>query len=103
MNDDPIRVAVVAPVHNRKAITLQCLKSLYRSNTNGIELDVVIVDDGSTDGTGDAIREQYPSVDVVEGDGNLWFTEGTNVGVRKALEREPKYVLLINDDQVFDP
>jgi hypothetical protein len=32
----------------------------------------------------------------------LWFTEGTNVGVRAALKHNPKYVLLINDDQVFD-
>jgi GT2 family glycosyltransferase len=102
MNQDPIGVAVVAPVHNRKAITLQCLKSLFRSRTEGIDLAVVIVDDGSTDGTGEAIREQFPSVEVIEGDGNLWYTEGTNVGIRRALELDPQYILLINDDQVFD-
>ncbi len=68
----------------------------------GLSIGVVIVDDGSTDGTGDAIREQFPSVDVVQGDGTLWFTEGTNVGVRRALEKDPKYILQINDDQVFN-
>src|SRR6266478_5411898 len=102
MSEDPIRVEIVAPVHNRKAITLQCLKSLSRIDKRGLDVHTVIVDDGSTDGTGDAIRNQYPEVDVIDGDGNLWFTEGTNLGIRRALMSDPKYVLLINDDQVFD-
>ncbi len=93
---------IVAPVHNRKAITLQCLKSISRLNRPGFDIHTVIVDDGSTDGTSEAIREQFPDVEVVPGDGNLWFTEGTNVGVRAALKHNPKYVLMINDDQVFD-
>lgn len=96
------RVEIVAPVHNRKQITLQCLRSIGRLRTDGFDIYTVIVDDGSTDGTSEAIREQFPDVEVVRGDGNLWFTEGTNVGVRAALKHSPKYVLMINDDQVFD-
>lgn len=102
MTQEIIRVEIVAPVHNRKELTLLCLKSLSRINSSGLDVGVVIVDDGSTDGTSDAIREYFPKVDIVSGDGNLWFTEGTNVGVRRALERNPKYILLMNDDQVFD-
>ncbi|CAN5768619.1 N/A [soil metagenome] len=102
MNHGPIHVEIVTPVHNRKPVTLKCLKSLTRINRDGLRVGIIIVDDGSTDGTGSAIREQYPDVDVIKGGGNLWFTEGTNVGVRRALERNPKYVLMINDDQVFD-
>ena len=102
MTQGLIRVEIVAPVHNRKALTLLCLQSLLRINSNGLDVGIVIVDDGSTDGTSDAIREQFPDVDIVNGDGELWFTEGTNVGVRRALERDPKYILLMNDDQVFD-
>jgi len=102
MTQGPIRVEIVAPVHNRKALTLLCLQSLSRINSTGLDVGIVIVDDGSTDGTSDAIREQFPGVDIVTGDGNLWFTEGTNAGVRRALERDPKYILLMNDDQVFD-
>lgn len=99
---EPIRVEIVTPVHNRRKITLQCLQSISRLKADGLSIGVVIVDDGSTDGTGNAIREQFPDVDVVQGDGTLWFTEGTNVGVRRALEKDPKYILQINDDQVFD-
>jgi GT2 family glycosyltransferase len=103
MTLDRIRVAIVAPVHNRRELTLQCLKSLSRLNSDGLEIVTIIVDDGSTDGTADSIRAEFPDVRIVAGNGELWFTEGTNVGVRASMEYEPKYVLMINDDQVFDP
>lgn len=102
MSGQPIHVEIVTPVHNRREITLQCLKSISRLNSEGLSIGVVVVDDGSTDGTGDAIRRDFPEVDVMHGDGSLWFTEGTNVAVRRALEKGPKYILQINDDQVFD-
>lgn len=102
MSGELIRIEVVAAVHNRKEITLLCLKSLSRIDSSGLDVHCVIVDDGSTDGTSDAIRSQFPDVEVVQGDGTLWYTEGTNVAIRAALEHNPKYLLLINDDQVFD-
>ncbi len=96
------RVEIVAPVHNRREITLQCLRSLERIETRGLDVHIVIVDDGSTDGTGEAIKKEFPKVEIIKGDGSLWFTEGTNVGVRTALKHNPDYVLMMNDDQVFD-
>lgn len=102
MSNSPIRVEVVTPVHNRREITLQCLKSLSRIDAEGLDIHAIIVDDGSTDGTSEAIRKKFPDVEIVPGNGDLWFTEGTNVGVRAALKHDPKYILMINDDQVFD-
>jgi GT2 family glycosyltransferase len=99
---DNLRVAVVTAVHNRRELTLQCLKSLSRINSDGLDVSVIVVDDGSTDGTSEAIAREFPDVKVVPGSGDLWFTEGTNVGVRAALLNDPKYVLMMNDDQVFD-
>src|SRR4030095_9622354 len=102
MSSQLISVAVAVPVHNRRELTLRCLRSLSRIESEGLDIRVIVVDDGSTDGTGEAIRQQFPDVEVVHGDGQLWFTEGTNVGVRTALKNNPDYVLMINDDQVFD-
>src|SRR4051794_31461687 len=62
-------VAIVAPVHNRKNITLQCLRSISRLNSEGLDISVVIVDDGSTDGSSAEINSEFPTVDVVKGDG----------------------------------
>ena len=100
--NNSIRIEIVAPVHNRREITLQCLRSIARLDRDGLDIHTVIVDDGSSDGTGEAIAFRFPDVEVVRGDGNLWFTEATNVGVRAALRHNPDFVLMINDDQIFD-
>jgi GT2 family glycosyltransferase len=97
-----LRVAVVTAVHDRRELTLQCLKSLSRIHSDGLDVSVIVVDDGSTDGTSEAIAREFPDVKIVPGSGDLWFTEGTNVGLRAALLDEPEYVLMMNDDQVFD-
>lgn len=96
------RIEIVFPCHNRRQLTTQCLRSLTRIDRTGLDVHIVVVDDGSTDGTADAIRAEFPETEVIAGDGSLWFTEGTNVGIRAALKYAPDYVLLINDDQVFD-
>ena len=84
MNEKKIRVEIVTPVYNRRDITLQCLKSLSRLNCEGLQIHTIIVDDGSTDGTSEAIKKDFPEVEIIKGDGNLWFSEGTNVGIRAA-------------------
>jgi len=98
----PIRVAVVTPVFNRRELTLQCLRSLSRMDRTGLDVKVVVVDDGSTDGTSQAVSEAFPDVTLVSGTGDLWYTAGTNLGIHKALKCEPDYVLCINDDSIFD-
>ena len=97
-----MRIEIVFPCHNRREITLQCLRSLARIDKTGLDVHIVVVDDGSTDGTSDAIRGEFPETEIVAGDGNLWFTAGTNRGIEAALKHEPDYVLCINDDEIFD-
>ena len=102
MNKNIIHVEIVSPVHNRREITLQCLRSLARINRRHLKVHIIIIDDGSTDGTSEAIETHFPEVEVIRGDGNLWFTAGSNLGFERALTYHPDYILLINDDTVFD-
>lgn len=97
-----IHVEIVTPVFNRRDITLQCLRSLARIDAENLRVHTIVVDDGSTDGTSDAIKREFPAVEIVTGDGNLWYAGGSNKGIERALEKQPDYVLLINNDTVFD-
>jgi len=96
------KVVVVTPVFNRREETLQCLKSLKRSNLDNICVHVIVVDDGSTDGTSKAIDEHFPDCEIIKGNGSLWYTAGTNVGIEKALTYDPDYILAVNNDSIFD-
>jgi GT2 family glycosyltransferase len=89
-------IYIVIPVHNRKEKTESCLKCLSRqSYTNSC---IIVIDDGSTDGTSEMINKQFPDVVVLKGDGNLWWTEATNRGCKYAMEKGAKLVLTLNDD-----
>lgn len=98
-----VRIEVVTPVHNRKELTLRCLESLGQADLSSIDVHIIVVDDGSTDGTAEALVESFPDVTVIPGDGTLWYTAGTNVGLAAAMKREPDFVLAINNDCEFDP
>jgi GT2 family glycosyltransferase len=98
-------ITIVIPVHNRLSFTRQCLQCLAAQTYPNVR--VVVVDDGSTDGTGAMIAAEFPEVVVLRGDGNLWWTEATNWGVRYALQHrtpdETDFVLTLNDDTRVGP
>lgn len=97
-----IKVEIVTPVHNRRVETLQFLRSLKRCDSSGMELHIIVVDDGSTDGTAEAVSAKFPDVEIIHGDGNLWYTAGANRGIEAALRHDPDYILSVNNDSIFD-
>lgn len=100
-NNDPRLVYIVILTWNGKQNTLDCLLSLesvWSEHTRGI-----VVDNGSSDGTAEAVRANYPELIVLRNEENLGFTGGNNVGMRDALNRGADYILLLNNDTIVDP
>ena len=100
-NNMPL-VSIVIPVYNRKSITLKCLENLKTIECEGFTTLVIVVDDGSTDGTYSAIKDQYPDTIIIHGDGSLWWAGAVNLGVKYALQLNSKFVLTLNDDTTFE-
>jgi len=95
------RIAVVVLTWNGRENTMACLASLER--TEGCSLDVIVTDNGSTDGTVPAVRAAHPAVTVIENGRNLGFAGGNNVGIELALQRGAEAVLVLNNDTTVEP
>jgi GT2 family glycosyltransferase len=95
------RVCVVVLNWNRPTDTLECLTSLAQQTYPNCE--VIVIDNGSTDGSAAAIQAAFPDVTVLVNATNLGFGEGNNVGLKCALERGADYLLLLNNDTIVDP
>lgn len=92
------RLAVVVLTWNGRDDTIACLDSL-RGQTQADDA-VIVCDNGSTDGTLDAIAARHPQVRVLANGANLGFAGGNNPGLRHALERGFRWVLLLNNDTI---
>jgi GT2 family glycosyltransferase len=97
----PGTVALVVLSWNRREDTLACLRSL--AGVEAPELATILVDNASSDGTVEAVRAGFPEVEVLVNDANLGFAEGNNVGIRRALELQAEWVLILNNDVEVDP
>lgn len=93
-------IFVIIPVHNRKPLTKNCLLSLAKQNNKNFR--VIVVDDGSTDGTSEMIAGEFSEVALLHGDGNLWWTGAMNAGLQYVLSvcKSNDHVLALNDDLI---
>lgn len=83
-------LSVVIPSHDTRELTLRCLESLNRS-----DLEILLIDDGSRDGTAEAVAARFPSVQVLRNESAAGFTRAANRGLQAA---QGDVLLLLNSD-----
>lgn len=88
---------ILIPVHNRAALTLACIACLRRTGVMQWA-QVLVVDDGSTDGTAAQLRATAPEVRVLHGDGSLWWGGAMRMGMKYACQQGAQYLIWLNDD-----
>jgi glycosyltransferase involved in cell wall biosynthesis len=95
-------VYIIIPVHNRRNLTLTCLENLKQTKSL-YRYSVVIVDDGSTDGTSTAIHKLYPDLTILAGNGDLWWTGAIAQGMQYAYDQGAEFIIWLNDDCELAP
>lgn len=94
-------IAVLMTCYNRKDKTLKSLDSLFQQLA---EIDVFLVDDGCTDGTGEVVVQHFPQVNIIQGTGNLFWNGGMHLAWITAASRcEYDHYLWLNDDTLLYP
>ena len=94
------KVYIILLNWNSGEITKECINSLLRIDYFNYE--IIVVDNGSTDGSLQALKCLFPDVIFIENDKNLGFTGGNNVGMQFALGHEADYVLILNNDTIVE-
>lgn len=95
------RICAIVLNWNGKKDTIECLESLSRCTYP--KLVPIVVDNGSTDGSVEAIRQVFPATPIFEMEENLGFAGGNNVGIRWALGKTFDWIFLLNNDAVAAP
>jgi GT2 family glycosyltransferase len=88
---------------NRRDDTLACLAALDRQVTGEALHRILLVDNGSSDGSADAARRVFAGVDVLELDRNVGYAAGVNAGLRRAMRDGADWTMLVNNDTVARP
>jgi len=98
-------LAALLTVHNRKAKTLACLNALFRQQglPQDVNMQVLLVDDGCTDGTTQAIQSQFPTVRILPGTGDLFWCGGMRLAFGAAMRDGFDFYLWLNDDTILFP
>jgi GT2 family glycosyltransferase len=95
------RVVIIVLTWRSYDVTKDCLNSLRKLDYSNFE--VVLVDNGSADGSGERLASEFPEVRLIKNEKNLGFPAGNNVAIRYALERNATYLLLLNNDTLAAP
>jgi len=90
-------VSVVIPTHNRKEMLIRLIKSI--KNNTYKKLEIIVVDDASTDGTFEEVKKNFSDVKIIRNEENLLLAASRNIGINNS---KGEYIFLIDDDNVVD-
>ncbi len=90
-------ISIIIPNWNGKGHLDNCISSLLSQTYKNYE--IILVDNGSSDGSVEYVKAQYPSVKIIENSHNLGFAQGTNVGIRAS---KGDYIVTLNNDTKAD-
>lgn len=97
-------ICALLVTRDRRAAALQCLRALQRSRgLPGLGLSAVLLDDGSSDGTADAVLAEFPWVQVIRADGSLGGCRAMHHAFAQALRESHSHYLWLGDDTVVQP
>ncbi|MBI5357118.1 glycosyltransferase family 2 protein [Candidatus Collierbacteria bacterium] len=96
-----MKLSVIILNYNTSGLLKTCLSAVLESNGfEGRDMEVIVVDNNSSDGSAEMVRKEFPEVKLIRNKKNLGFSAGNNVGIRKA---KGGYVLLLNSDTLVEP
>ncbi|RLD14617.1 hypothetical protein DRI50_05130 [candidate division KSB1 bacterium] len=92
---EQVKVTIVIPHYNGKKILHDCLSSLYKNSYRNFK--VLLIDNGSTDGSQAMVRDRFPQVELIQNKENKGYAGACNQGIALA---KSEFVLLLNNDTV---
>lgn len=95
------KTAVILVNWNSYALTRDCILSLQQIPAE--QLDILLVDNNSADGSGRQLEQAFPGIVYLQAADNLGFTGGNNLAINYALQKDYSYVLLLNNDTTVAP
>ena len=96
MSSDPPKIAIITVNFNKSGRTQELLQSLQQVNMTGLDLELIVVDNCSSDASVEEINKKFPTVKVLVNKENLGFSEGNNIGIKYGLNQGADYFLLLN-------
>src|SRR5437870_5207769 len=87
-------LSVIIITYNEKELLASCLRSVLATSTD-YKFETIVTDSGSTDGTRELMRDEFPNIKFLDNKKNLGFSKGNNVAIKQA---SGKYILLLNAD-----
>ena len=92
-------LSIIIVNYKTEELTSNCIDSIIKSNTKGLNYEIILVDNASEDGSVEAIKKQFPTVTIIKNPENLGFSKANNIGIAASTG---EYILLLNSDTIVD-